>query len=110
VKEETRSPEPTVILEGLRDGKIVGSMNGGVRMWVGEMQVLPDEEGDFAVDPGPLLVNSISVLVPEGMQFVASRRGKKYYPVLAGEAHDIVPENRVYFISAADAEEAGYRR
>jgi len=44
------------------------------------------------------------------MQFVASKRGKKYYPVRSGEAQRIVPENRVYFESALQAEGAGYVR
>lgn len=110
VIEETSIPEPTVVLEGVQNGKVVGSMKGEVRMWVGEKQVIPNEEGHFAVDPGPLLVNTINILVPDGMRFVASSRGKKFYPVLASEAHRIVPENRVYFEQAEEAEKAGYSR
>jgi len=110
VREQARPLEPTVVLEGVRDGKVIGSVKGEVRLWIGEEQVFPDEEGQFAAEPGPLLVNDISVLIPEGMQFVASKRGKKYYPVRSGEAQRIVPENRVYFESALQAEGAGYVR
>ena len=110
VREQAHPLEPTVVLEGVRDGKVIGSVKGEVRLWIGEKQVFPDEEGKFAAEPGPLLVNDISVLTPEGMQFVASKRGEKYYPVRSGEAQRIALENRVYFESALQAEGAGYRK
>ena len=45
---------------------------------------------------------------PAGMHFVASRRGKKYYPVGSPAAAALKPENRVYFPDAAAAEDAGF--
>ncbi len=110
VVEDLRPKEAVIILEGLRDGKIVGSVEGDVRLWIGDEQVLPDEEGKIAEKPGVLLVNEVSVLVPEGMQFVASKRGKKYYPVLAKSGENITPGNRIYFEDAKSAERAGYHQ
>jgi len=110
VIDDARPKESVVIFEGVRDGKVFGSIRGDARVWIGETQVMPDGEGLFAEEPGPLLVNEISVLVPEGMKFVASKRGKKYYSVLTNGGQKIVPENRVYFPDASAAEAAGYTR
>tara|TARA_B100000315_G_C14375002_1_gene494771 strand:+ start:94 stop:567 length:474 start_codon:yes stop_codon:yes gene_type:complete len=110
VVDDSRRREPTVVLQGIQDGKLIGSMSGEVRMWIGEQQIFADADGQFVAEPGPLLVNTISILIPEGMQFVASSRGKKYYPVLASQAQNLAPENRVYFPDAAAAEAAGYSR
>ena len=52
----------------------------------------------------------IEVRVPAGMQFVASRKGKKYYAVDSAGGERIVPKNRVYFETAQEAESAGYVR
>lgn len=48
------------------------------------------------------------VSVPNTGQYVASRNGKKYYPVDCKSANRIKSENRVYFATAALAEAAGY--
>lgn len=42
--------------------------------------------------------------------FVASRQGKKYFPVDCGSAKTIKEENRVYFGSEVEAQAAGYER
>lgn len=46
--------------------------------------------------------------VPEGMMFVASKDGKKYYSVDAAAGKKIKGDKRVYFATEAEAEEAGY--
>lgn len=47
---------------------------------------------------------------PEGMRFVASKRGTKYYPLESAGAGSISPANRVFFETASDAEKAGYKK
>jgi ribosomal protein L9 len=47
------------------------------------------------------------VVVPEGMKFVASKSGKKYYAVDSAQGKKIKGDNRVYFKDAAEAEAAG---
>lgn len=46
----------------------------------------------------------------KGGSFVASKQGKKYFPVDCGSVKTIKDENRVYFGSEAEAQEAGYER
>jgi small subunit ribosomal protein S1 len=48
------------------------------------------------------------VEAPEGMQFVASKDGKKYYAVDSAAGKKIKADKRVYFATEAEAEEAGY--
>jgi hypothetical protein len=45
-----------------------------------------------------------------GGSFVASKQGKKYFPVNCGSAKTIKEENRVYFGSEVEAQQAGYER
>ncbi len=49
-----------------------------------------------------------AIEVPEGMQFVASKDGKKFYAVDSAAGKKIKAEKRVYFATEAEAEEAGY--
>ena len=108
VHEEVREGVPIVKIMNIRDGKLHGSLTGNVRFFLGEEQVLEDGSGSFAVDPGSLLINNVSVHIPEGMHFVASKRGKHYYPVLSRQGEQIVPVNRVYFHTSDEAESAGF--
>jgi hypothetical protein len=54
------------------------------------------------------LKNVVTVTVPAGMKYVASKNGKYYYPVESVAGEKIVPANRVYFASEGDAEAAGF--
>lgn len=40
--------------------------------------------------------------------FVASKNGKKYYPLSCGGAKRIKEENKIYFATTEEAERAGY--
>lgn len=110
VREERRPPIPTVSIAGIRDGNIRGSIRGDARLFFGETPVLPDHEGAFAVPAAPFLTDHVTVAVPQGMRFVASRRGTYYYPADSGGGARLSPENRVYFETAEDAEGAGFRK
>lgn len=101
---------PMVTIDGIRNGELVGSIQGDVRLVAGENPVSVQEDGTFAVRDNALLTNKITVTAPEGMHFVASKRGIKYYPVDSASGQGIVPENRVYFPDSAAAEKAGYVR
>ncbi|MDD5103301.1 MAG: hypothetical protein PHX93_02780 [Candidatus Peribacteraceae bacterium] len=101
---------PTVHLDGVYNGSLRGSMIGEARLFLGGIQITPDQSGAFLVPAGTLLTNQIEITVPAGMRFVASKRGQKYYPVDSASASNLAPANRVYFRTAEEAEGAGYRR
>lgn len=59
------------------------------------------------------LVSTTPNGVSQGQQsekgsYVASKRGKKYYPANCSAAKSLKPENLIYFQTAAAAEAAGY--
>lgn len=97
----------TVILDGVRDGNLEGRMHGEPRFFVGEEMVIA-QSGSFSVPVGSFFVNTVSVVVPEGMAFVASKRGTKYHRVDSAAGSDIAPENRLYFRTESEAVSAGF--
>lgn len=100
---------PVVTIDGVRNGKLTGTMSGTVRLFLGDAFVIPSTDGTYSLDPDVLFLNRVSVFVPEGMRFVASKRGARYYPVESSQGSAILPANRVYFRTGEEAEEAGYR-
>lgn len=108
LREDTRPTVPVVQIQGIRDGQLSGVIQGEVRVFLDGAQILSGEDGSFHAAAGPLLTNEVRVVVPPGSRFVASSRGSKYYPVDSSRGAQIVPENRVYFASAEEAEQAGF--
>jgi hypothetical protein len=106
---DSRPAVAIVDIRGVQDGHLVGSTLGEVRLFLGDQQVLSDGSGAFRVPAGALKTDERTISVPSGMQFVASRRGKRLYPVHSAQAQQLVPENRVYFSSEEQARAAGYR-
>lgn len=98
---------PVVRVEGMEDGKVIGHVRGDVRVFWGEEMVIPDGSGAFRLAPD-VLEEEINIAVPVGARFVASRRGKRYYPVASSMASRLAPAYRVYFRSTEEAEEAGF--
>ncbi len=101
---------PVVRIEGIVNGALRGTVEGDVRLSAGEDIVEVDAEGRFVIDDRAVLTNRITVQAPPGMRFVASSKGTKYYPVDSGAGQSIVPANRIYFATSAEAEAAGYRK
>jgi hypothetical protein len=108
--DDTRSRMPTVELTGIQDGELSGSLQGDVSLFLRGKQVLSQDDGTFSVPADSFFINYVTAKVPPGMQFVSSKRGKKYYSVSDPSGERIVPANRIYFRSAKEAEAAGYVR
>jgi len=106
---DERAGVPVVQLSGVQDGNLQGTIIGDVRFFLGDEQISPKEDGTIASPVGSFFTNEVVIRVPEGMQFVASKQGKYYYPVLSANGEKLVPANRVYFRTAADAEKAGFK-
>lgn len=106
-----RSPRaPFVHVREISNGRIIGTVGTGARLVIGKTVVVPEHDRTFEIAASPFLVNVIDVPVPHGALFVASRRGKNYYPVAARAAERLKPENRIYFRTGEEAEEMGYKR
>jgi hypothetical protein len=107
---ESGSTLSVVHIDGIRNGSLVGSVHGDVRLVAGDHVVQPDASGAFAIHDTQLLTNVVTISIPDGMHFVASKKGKKYYPVDSASAQNLSLDNRVYFPTASAAEAAGYSR
>ena len=105
-QEDTRPLDPTINIEGIRNGLLYGSIKGSARVFIGNN--ILTQSGVFALDASSLLTNEIAVVVPDNVQFVASVRGKKYYPVFSSAGERITPKNRIYFQTQQEADAAGY--
>lgn len=101
---------PLVRVQEINDGEIVGNVGVGARLVIGEEVVTPEDDGSFRMDAKAFLVNIIDVKIPHGVLFVASNRGKNYYPVASSAGQKLTPANRIYFRSAEEAEAMGYKR
>jgi hypothetical protein len=106
---DTRPLVPTVILRGIENGELVGEMKGDVRLFLGDRQVIAGGSGAFRIPAGIFQTDIRTIVVPTGMRFVASKKGKRYYSVDAAQARTLAPKNRVYFRTAEEAKAAGYR-
>ncbi len=107
--QDTRSPVPTVHIHGIENGMIQGSITGVARVFFGDELAVSDASGSFLLPADILTVNEITVPVPEGMLYVASKQGEKYYSVESSGGARIKPENRVYFPDKESAVKAGFR-
>lgn len=118
---ETSARPPTVVhqsgsavaavsVESFRDGALRGTAAGPVRLFFRGVPVDIAPDGEFSALVPAFRVEEVSVVVPEGMRFVASKKGKKYYPVDSAGGERIAPQNRVYFPDEGSAEAAGFTR
>ncbi len=105
---DTRPTVPVIRLHGVRNGGVEGQIIGDARLFLGEEHVTPSASGAFRASADLFLTNTIDITIPDGMAFVASSRGKKYYPVQSAAGEKIVPKNRIYFRTAEEAAHRGY--
>jgi hypothetical protein len=108
--EDSGSDIATVSIEGIRNGALTGKIEGDVRLSAGGKHIEAGSGGIFFINDSKVLTNIVHIDIPEGMKFVASKKGKKYYPVDSATAAQIVPQNRIYFPDELSAERAGYVR
>ena len=108
---DLRSPTlPVVHIEEIREGKITGTVGTGARLLIGSDLIAAESDGSFTVPAGSFLTNIVAIKAPDGAAYVASKRGKNYYPLSSKNAESLKPENRIYFGSEEEAEAAGYKR
>lgn len=106
----TESSVSIVQIDRMEAGNIVGSIQGDARLFIGDSQVIPNEDTTFSMAATTLLTNHIAVLVPPGMHYVASKNGSKVYSVHSSQGSKLTPKNRVYFHTLQEAIDAGYRQ
>ncbi|MBI3619092.1 hypothetical protein HY213_03625 [Candidatus Peregrinibacteria bacterium] len=101
------TPTIPVITIGRLGNEIKGQTTGDVRIFAGSKEIIPDASGAFRITL-PTWTTDVTVTVPTGMRFVASKNGKRFYPVLSAAGSAIAPANRVYFATKEEARAAGF--
>lgn len=99
---------PTISLQRIVNQQLEGEVHGAVRFVLGDEIVPLIPNATFRIPATVLLTHYSELTIPEGMQYVASKKGKKYYSVYSKAAESIVPSNRVYFATSQEAMDAGY--
>lgn len=110
VREDVRLRIPIVRFEGMRDGFLQGHASGAVRFHIGNEVVVPDGSGSFVLPSSLLQISTAMVDVPVWAKFVASKRGRRYYPARSSEGEALSPKYRVYFRTSEEAGQAGYKQ
>lgn len=110
IDDQTEGDIPVVRIDGIRNGVLIGTVSGMVRLVAGDDPVSLSASGTFTITNTSILTNVIEIVVPPGMHFVASAKGKKYYSITSAGGNQIVPQNRVYFPNEVSAQKAGYTK
>jgi|GEM_PF-541861 len=110
LRHSTGALVPTVVIEEMTKQELKGRVLGGSRLIIGKRIIVPDGGGAFRIAIGTSIWLPSVVAAPEGMHFVASKRGKKYYSISDPAGAGLSAANRIYFTTAQEAEKAGYRK
>jgi len=109
ITEDNRAKVPVVSINGIYDGELSGKISGETRVFLGDSQIVPNADGVFNIRADDLFINYVKIRIPEGMNYVASKKGKYYYSVTSVAGERIIPKNRVYFESEKGAQNAGFQ-
>lgn len=102
---------PLVKFQKIENGVMYGETGEKeVRFIVGKEGVYTSHGGAFDFPLNEILPMMKQIAAPEGMNFVASKRGTRYWPLDAPEAFLLAEKNRVFFATAEEAEKAGYKK
>ena len=111
VFEKAEETVPILSLETIENGVLHGKVEGGqVRIIQNtkEVQVLLD--GTFSFDVEGILPSLKILPHPKDAQFVASKRGKRYWALDTPQAFLLSKKNRIFFITREEAEKKGFKR
>ena len=100
---------PVLTFFQIENGELSGKITEGkarIQIENSEISILKDEK--FTLDIRKILPMLREIPHPKDMKFVASKRGKKYYPVDSPRAFLVTLKNRVFFKTRDEAEEKGF--
>lgn len=114
---------PVLTLNTIENGILSGTVEGGqVRIFLQpksktqkkNIKIIqptsPQNPEYFTLSVAEILPMLKKIPSPAGMQFVASKRGKKFYALDDPRAFLISTKNRIFFSSAKNAEISGYKK
>ena len=98
---------PIVHINEINRGSIVGIVGTGARLIIKDEAIIPSKDRSFSIPASKFLVNIVDIKVPRNTKFVASKRGRKYYPVASSRWKSLKSE-LLFFRSKEEAEALGY--
>jgi len=100
---------PVITFFQIENGEISGKITEGearIQIEDSEISIVKDEK--FTLDIRKILPMLKEIPHPKDMKFVASKRGKKYYPIDSPRAFLVTLKNRVFFKTREEAEAKGF--
>ncbi len=109
LKEDLNQGVPSIKILGLKDGELVGEISDKtIRLTTEKEIALFDDDLNFTLKFNDILRKDLLFHVPENMNYIASRKGKKFYNIYDSSAKKIAPQNRIFFQTRAAAFAEGY--
>lgn len=106
------STVPVLSLEDIENGILAISTNtNNIRISIPNGEIItPHSKDTIHVDIQSILPMLKTLPAPDGMKFVASKRGKTYWSLDAPQAFLISAKNRVFYPNAQQAQEDGKKK
>lgn len=102
---------PVIYFDKIENGVMYGKTGTKeARIIVADDEINTINNGEFNFSVLKILPMLQVLPAPEGMQFAASSKGTRYWPLDAPQAFLLAEQNRVFFASEEEAQNAGYLR
>ena len=108
VLEKPTDAVPIITLEKIENGVLfVSHKEAQVRVQLPNDDIFVANEQTLQIPIADILPMLNILPAPQGMKFVASKRGTKYWPLDSPQAFLLSPKNRVFYGSREEAENDG---
>lgn len=100
---------PYIKILGLKDGELVGTISNPLIRISTETEIaLHDNDLNFTLPFNDILRKNLLINVPTGMNYIASKKGTKFYNIYDKKAAELSPQNHIFFQTKQEATDAGY--
>jgi hypothetical protein len=102
---------PLIHFEKIENGTMYGKTGEKeIRFIIGKESIFTSHGGNFDFSVAEILPMLKTLPAPDGSEFVASKRGSRYWALDEPEAFLLSEKNRIFFKNAQEAEDYGYKR
>lgn len=108
IEQQDEKEVPTLTLQKIENGILSVKNNGSeIRVRTEDAEINIIKNGENTIDVVGILPMLKKVPAPEWANFVASKRGSKYWPLDSYQAFSLSPKNRVFYGTEEDAKKDG---
>lgn len=98
---------PVLSFSQIENGILMGTSTAEIRIEISNDSVEVTQQGSFAIPITAILPMIQKIPSPQGKNWVASRSGKKYYPLDSPSAFLLTPKNRMFYATEQEAKNDG---